>query len=253
MNAFSIELSRNISKSLEGFENRNGYVFGANNHHLLNEEEKYHSRVFRIQSSLVQTCEQLGHIKIYLNRYPFKKYYLQKNISQLEYIQYHTEVLFHKIHTISEIMKLLLNEVYQFGISEKDCSWFKIVEKLPKSAEPMLCLDTYFKTFSNLIDLRHRNTHRGYYEDKEKDDIDLKYGYAFYKFENSGFEMDEELKQRLPLPLINRLIREHRKKRVKLVEICIDENEKCLKHFLASLYKEYQNQIKNGLQVQNKL
>jgi hypothetical protein len=243
MNRFSIDLMKNVSGALKNLENAKGFKIGENNHHLLSEVDKYHSRVFRIQSSLTRTVEQLGQIRIYLNRYPFKKYYFEKGISQLEYIQYHTEVLFHKVHTILEIMKLLINEVYQLGIAPKDCSWVALVKKIPLKSGPMKNLDHYFKTFEDLIDRRHSNTHRGYYEDQEKDDIDMKYGLAFYRLEMEGHRIDEELKDSMPMPLINYMLREHKKKRVELIDTCITENEKLLTAFLDSLFDEYQKQI----------
>jgi len=243
MNRFSIDLMNNVSISLKNLEAAKGFKIGENNHHLLSEVDKYHSRVFRIQNALVKTVEQLAQIRIFLNRYPLKKYYFEKGISQLEYVQYHTEVLFHKVHTILEIMKLLVNEVYQLDIAPKDCSWIELTKKVSKKTEPMKNLDLYFKTFGDLIDLRHSNTHRGYYEDQEKDDIDLKYGLAFYRLEQEGHLIDEELKSNLSMPLINYMLREHKKKRVKLIDTCIKENERLLTLFLESLFDEYRRQM----------
>jgi hypothetical protein len=243
MNQFSIDLMKNVSTALKNLEGAKGFIIGENNHHLLSEVDKYHSRVFRIQNALTKTAEQLGQIRIFLNRFPLKKYYFEKGISQLEYVQYHTEVLFHKVHTILEIMKLLVNEVYQLGIAPKDCSWRELTKKIPRKTEPMKNLDLYFKTFEDLIDRRHSNTHRGYYEDQEKDDIDLKYGLAFYRLEQEGHRIDEELKNNLSMPLINYMLRQHKKKRVELIDTCIKENERLLSVFLESLFDEYRQQM----------
>jgi hypothetical protein len=247
MNSFSIELMKNVSVSLKNIEKMKGFKIGENNHHLLSEADKYHSRVFRIQSALSKTAEQLSQIRIFLNRYPLRRYYFEKGISQLEYIQYHTEVLFHKVHTILEIMKLLINEVYQLDIAPKDCSWITLTKKISRKTGPMKNLDLYYKTFEDLIDRRHSNTHRGHYEDQEKDDIDLKYGLAFYRLEMEGHRIDEEMKDSLSMPLINQMLREHKKKRVELIDTCMKENERLLTAFLESLFDEYQKQILNKL------
>lgn len=243
MNDFSLRLQKDISASMKDFEQKPGYVLGKNNHHLLSEPEKYTTRVFRIQSALTRTSEQLLQIKIFLNRYPFRQYYLEQGISQLEYIQYHTEVLFHKVHTILEIMRLLVNEVYQFKIPVKECSWLNLIKKLKKTEPPMKFLERYFKTFENLIDLRHLNSHRGYYEDDEKDKIDMDYGLFFYKEEYNGYILDQELRDKMPIGVINYHLKEHKKKKVKLVEQVIEENEKNLTKFLGSLLNQYTFQV----------
>lgn len=243
MNPFSLRLQQDVLASMKDFDKTPGFVLGQNNHHLLSEHEKYTSRVFRIQAALTKTSEQLLHIKIFINRYPFRQYYLEQGISQLEYVQYHTEVLFHKVHTILEIMRLLVNEVYQLSIPSKECSWISLCKKLRKNESPMKCLELYFKAFENLIDLRHLNSHRGYYEDEEKDKIDLEYGLFFYKEEYNGYTMDQEFKAKIPIGLINLHLKEHKKRKVKLVDMAIIENEKHLTKFLSSLLIQYELQL----------
>ncbi|MDN3588039.1 Cthe_2314 family HEPN domain-containing protein [Pedobacter aquatilis] len=135
MNYFSERLLEDLSDSFKGFEQRTGYVEGENNHHLLNEDERYASRIFRLQSALRNTSEQLQHIRLYINRYPFRKHYLANGISQLEYIQYHIEALYHKVHTVHEIMLLMVNEVYGLGLIQMKCRWPNILKILP-STEP---------------------------------------------------------------------------------------------------------------------
>ena len=243
MNPFSLLLQKDAIQAMNELGKRPGFVLGKNNHHLLSEREKYTSRVFRIQSALVSTSEQLLHIKIYLNRYPFRKYYFEKGISQLDYIQYHTETLFHKVHTVLEIMKLLLNEVCQLEIPPKDCSWIALLKKMKKTDPSMECLDRYFNAFQHLIELRHRNTHRGYYEDNDKERIDVNYGLMLYKEEINGYEIDREIKKKLPIEMINHLLKKHKETRVKLVEKVIVENEKQLTAFLATLHQPYLKQL----------
>lgn len=236
MNDFSLLLSKHLSLINTDFEKRPGFEAGANNHQLLNDGEKYTTRVFKIQSDLRRISEQLTHIRIFLNRYPFRQYYMDKGISQLEYIQYHTEALYHKVHTILEIMRLLVNEVYSLKIPAKDCSWIKMCQNLKKTEKPMKMLEAYFNTFKNMIDLRHLNSHRGYYEDEEKDNIDLKLGLFLHR---DDYPIDEETKNKFPIRYINYFLKEHKKERVKLVEQVIEANEKLLTKFLASLFDRY--------------
>ncbi len=243
MNYFSQRLQEDASSSMKELDQRMGYKQGENNHHLLNEDEKYTSRIFRIQSRLKKTSEQLNHIRIYINRYPFQKYYISKGISQLEYIQYHIEALYHKVHTIREIMLLLVNEVYCLKLTETKCRWDTISKKLPSTEPSVACIYRYFKTFENLIDLRHLNSHRGYYEDDKHDEIDLYYGLFFQKEEANGFKMDDELKKMFPPALTKYKLREFKKEKVQLVDTVIKENEKLLHKFLSALLPVYEEQL----------
>jgi hypothetical protein len=150
MNFFSQRLQEDLSNAQKDFDKRAGYMQGENNHHLLNEDEKYTTNIFRIQSALATTSEQLLHIKLYINKYPFRKHYLAQGISQLEYIQYHMEALYHKVHTIHEIMLLLINEVYRLNLPATKCRWNMIAKKLASPEKPLKVVHRYFKTFENL-------------------------------------------------------------------------------------------------------
>ncbi|MGN8068417.1 Cthe_2314 family HEPN domain-containing protein [Mucilaginibacter sp. 22184] len=240
MNYFSQRLQEDMASSLDGFERRAGYVQGSNNYNLLDEDEKYTSRIFRIQSALTKTSEQLHHVRKYINRYPFRSYYLSKGISQLEYIQYHIEALYHKVHTIHEIMLLMINEVYGLNLPETKCRWSVIIKKISSTEAPLVNVHAYFKTFENLIGLRHLNSHRGYYEDEEKDKIDLYYGLFFYKEEANGFKIDDEFKKLFPPALTRYKLRQYKKEKVELVDVVIRESEKHLHNFLGSLLPTYE-------------
>jgi len=243
MNYFSQRVQEDFSNSLKGFEQRTGYVTGENNHHLLEEDEKYTSRIHRIEYALSKTSEQLLHIRLYINRYPFRKYYLSQGISQLEYIQYHIEALYHKVHTIHEIMLLLINEVYRLNLPEMKCRWNVITKKLVSTEMPLQHAHKYFKTFENLIGLRHLNSHRGYYEDEEKDNIEINYGLFFYKEEVKGYKMDDDLKKMFPPALTRYKLIEYKKQKVQLVDLIIKENEKHLHSFLSSLLPIYESEL----------
>ncbi|MDQ7948452.1 MAG: Cthe_2314 family HEPN domain-containing protein [Pedobacter sp.] len=243
MNFFSQRLQEDMSNALKNFQHREGYIDAENNHHLLNEDEKYTSRISRIQYSISKTSEQLGHIRMYINRYPFRKHYLANGVSQLEYIQYHIEALYHKIHTIHEIMLLMINEVYGLGLSEVKCRWPNLVKKLSQTEPPMEHAHRYFKTFENLIGLRHLNSHRGYYEDEEKDQIDLYYGVFFYKEQATGRKIDEETMKMFRPALTRYKLIEYKKKKVQLVDLIISENNKLLEAFLKSLLFTYESRL----------
>lgn len=247
MNYFSQRLQEDITSAQKDFDKRAGYLQGQNNHHLLNEDEKFTSRIFRIQSALANTSEQLLHIRLYINRYPFRKHYLSQGISQLEYIQYHMESLYHKVHTIHEIMLLVINEVYRLNLPAMKCRWNVLTKKLASTEKPLKIAHIHFKTFENLIGLRHLNSHRGYYEDEEKDKIDLNYGLFFFKEEAKGLKINEDLKKMFPPALTRYKLNEFKKQKVQLIDLIIKENEKHLHNFLESLLPVYESQLQQIL------
>ncbi|WP_426324354.1 Cthe_2314 family HEPN domain-containing protein [Pedobacter sp. R-06] len=242
-NLFTRKLLSDYSTFLRTAHTIEGFLPGKNNFALLDGCKRYQSTIFRIQNTLTETTEQIDHIRIYMGRYPFKRYYFEKGISQLEYLQYHTEALFHKVHTIQEIMKLLINEVYQLDLPERNCSFSELAKKLEKKAAPMVIYDNYTQAFANLVSLRHVNTHGGTIGDKERDEINIYDGLTLYKFEAKGYPMNREARDLLPMRIIEYRIREYKKKRLKVVDQVIEENARLLKEFLSSLHPEYLRQV----------
>jgi len=240
-NPFTINLIKDFGDSTKGFNKLDGFKYGQNNHHLLNAQQKFQSRVSRIQSRLGDTDTQLEMTRVFVSRLPFGKYYLELGISPLDYIQYHTDVMSHKVHTILEIMKLLVNELYDLKIPEKDCSWLILCKHLKKTDLTMRIIDQYFKTFEDFIDARHLSSHRGIFNDSQKDKIEIDYMYSMYKWEAThGYPVSEEIKKVFPKVYIDYEIKEHKKKRVKLIEKVLQSNAVILKDFLTSLHLQYQ-------------
>jgi hypothetical protein len=144
---------------------------------------------------------------------------------------------------VHEIMLLLVNKVYRLNFPEAKCRWKTMTKKVPATEEPMVHVHKYFKTFENLIGLRHLNSHRGYYEDIEKDKIDLYCGLFFYKEEVNGFKMDDEFKNLFPPALTKYRLMEYKKQKAQLVDTIITENERHLHNFLGSLLPIYETQL----------
>lgn len=248
-NPFTRNLIETYSKSLFDIDQREGFKLNGNNHHLLNDKEKYIIGIQKFHSNLIYSIEQIHFIKVFLKRYPNKEFLSANGINQLTYIQFHTEVLSHKIHTILEIMKLLVNEVYCLNIKPQDCSWVKLISKLDKSILPLKIIDLYFKTFERIIDLRHANSHRGIYSDSEKDEIDLDYGFGVYEMhERLGIKTDDSFKRMFPKFLIDYKIKTYRKKRIDLIKRIQDIIYDLTKDFLTSLNEELERKMNNAPQ-----
>jgi len=228
---------------------KDGFKIGQNNFHLLNDTEKYISRVSKINGDLNRVFKQINYIKVFVRRFPYRNFYYQNGIGELDYIQYHTEILIHKIHTIMEIMKLLVNEVYCLKIEKRNCNWRNLTKKLNKETPCLLIIDSYLKTFKDYIDLRHINTHRGIYQDKGKEEIEMDYGLDLYLMSNSlGYELDEKFKNTFPKFLIDYKTKELKKQRIKFIAKTEEIINGKLKIFLTSLNEEFKDRAKDVLQ-----
>jgi len=244
-NPFSNNLFYCTQKSLESLRTKSGFKLGQNNFHLLNKTEKYVSRVSKINGDLGRVFDQINSIKIFVRRFPNKKFYYENGIGELDYIQYHTESFIHKVHTILEVMKLIVNEVYCLNIPKKDCNWNSLVSKLDKNTECLKVIDTYYKTFENFIESRHVNTHRGVYNDEEKETIEMKYGLDLYLISKSlNHDLEDEFKMRFPMFMIEYKIKEFKKNRIKLFDQTEKHINQLLKVFLTSLHHEFNKRTK---------
>ena len=242
-NPFTENLLETYSAILKIGDKRVGFVFGENNHRLLNENEKCISRIFALHSNLTHSVEHIHFIKTFLKRYPYRKFYTENNITQLSYIQYHTEVLFHKVHTILDIMKQLVNEVYKLKITSKDCSWNLLSAKLNIKNPSMQVIERYYKTFENIIKIRNENTHRGNYNDSGKDEIEMEYGQSVYELHDRlGIETNIEFIKTFPKFMINYKLKEYRKKRIQLVNEIQENVYKLGFEFLSSLNKKFEEE-----------
>ena len=245
-NPFSLKLLDEHSQSVKEFEKRDGYQAGKNNYHLLSEKEKYSSRIFRLECDLINTIDKIEYIKIFLARIPYKKYLWKNSIDELSYIQYHLETLYHKVHTILDVMKLLVNEVYCLGINEKDCSWKRLKAKVGEHIEAMKIINQYYEEFINILEYRHLNTHQGYFQDKEMDDIDFFTGYGLLKlYNNMGLEPDEEMKDRISKLYIDIKLKRLREDKLQFIANIQNRVYDYLKRFLLSLNEEYNNKLKS--------
>lgn len=212
------ELIRQFLSILEGthtgIEKHSDFNWTGNNFHLLSDKGQYMQKVFRYYSRILDVQEDLRRIEIFLRRFPLKKFYEENDITYLDYSKYHMEVFFHKINTILDLLKLMVNEVFELGLSERKCTWDSLSKNSAVKNSPSLKVIEYFhKSFKHIIEARHLNTHRGYYDESESEDIRVPM--MIYK-NSEKFNMDigEDLKRIMPKFIIEYRLKEFRKKRI---------------------------------------
>lgn len=58
----------------------------------------------------------------------------------------------HKIHTILEVMKLAVNDIYEINLPPKDCTWDNLKNNpIFKGTKSKLIIEAYFFTFKHII------------------------------------------------------------------------------------------------------
>jgi len=207
-----------INELMHDVEKRDGFSYSKNNYHLFSSREKYYMDIFNLYTRINDLKRDLERIEVFLRVYPNAKYLTKHNIDKLEYIKYHTEVFFHKIHTIVEVQKLLLNQVYVLGLSEKQCSWDTIKKKLGDvNIRALDVVEKYYIAFEHIIEARHKNTHRAIYNDK--DTVDFSGGLFVYKtFEQMNKEVDNNFQKIAPKFLLEYELKMYRKERVNFIK-----------------------------------
>jgi hypothetical protein len=235
---FIDDLIKNQEILTENVRKRKGYLFGQNNHHLLTINEKRTLRIFTLISNLFTIINDLKLIYVLINKLPAKSYRKKHDISELDYIRLHYEVFIHKIHTVCELMKFIANEVLNIQLSHKDCNWANLIKnKEFNNSKCRKIIQEYYDDFKDLIESRHRNSHRGIYDDEKMDQVSAEY--LIYSHENK-FEakISDEFKEMFPYFIVRYKVRKY--KRHKLKEIAKYEQIifKHVYNFLCSLVLE---------------
>jgi len=244
-NPFSKKVMDDLYASIKSLQQKKGYSLSENNHHLLSEKEKYISRISKLHNDIIENIEQIEFIRIFIRRFPLKQYYGENNIDNLNYIQYHIESLFYRVHTVQEIMKLLVNEIYSLGLIPKKCTWNILTKKLSKQNLSLIIIDKYFEVFENMIEGRHLKSHRGIFNDKDIDEINLDFGYSIYKMHKQlNINTPDDFKIDYPEYLINFKIKNYKKKRIELIEKVQFWIYKLTNDFLVSLLETYLEKTK---------
>lgn len=219
------------------------FEMGKNNHSTLSKKGIYLNEIFKYYSRMNDLTSDLEHIVIFLRRFPYPKFYYKNDINQLDYIKYHSEVFIHKIHTILEVKKMLLNCTYELGLNEKDCSWENLKnQKGIKGTEIAQLMNSYHKTFKHIINVRHHNTHRATYNDKDSDDISLPLS-IYENHEKLGLELDDEFKTLIPKFILDYQVKKLKKERINYIKDGINSVNYYSTKFMNIIFSESLSRI----------
>lgn len=234
-----------VHRTMKEIHDKPEYSLSKNNHHLLSEEGKYANRVFSLYSKIVEIKEDLRKIEVFLRRFPLKKYYEENEISHLDYIKYHTEVFYHKCNTLLDLFKLMTNEVYELGYSEKKCTWGNLIKSdVVKESLSIKVIEYYHKSFEHIIVARNLNTHRGIFKDSEKDDIASPM--MIYKnSEKFNMELGDNFKKMMPIFYLEYKLKEYRNGRLYYIKNGNDVAEQYINFYMNVTIPEFLKRAKS--------
>lgn len=193
----------------------------GNKRHLL-------TSIHRLNIDLNTKFVELSNIKsdlrkvvVFLKRFPTRNYYEENEITELDYIKFHIEVFFHKVATGSDLLKLLVNVLFELNIDNKQCNTKKLKEKIPnKYINPFIGLiEAYDESFRQIKFLRHKNSHEAKFYDKEFERLEM--FYTLYKNSEKYDLSIIELQIMMPERLLEFKIKELRRNRMRWVEEAI--------------------------------
>lgn len=242
-NVFSHRIFELVTDALKALEHKEGFSVAQNNHHLLSEEEKYVARVFALYSKIDSTAIQIDFVRLFTARNPLSKHYFKNGLNELAYIDYHQDMLFHKVHTMLELMRLMVNEIYGFEIPEKDCSWQSLKKKLDQKDPSKLALEMYFNAFESIINARHALSHRGPMDNPARDQIEVFKGYQFYAYMAKGQKFDEDFLKLIPMSTIKAEIKKYKKEKMNLINDVAKENGRLINIFFEALLPVFEREL----------
>jgi len=131
------------------------------NYHLLSEKGKYLLEILNLYGRLNKLLDDLNIVVVFITTYPDIEIYKESKINEINFINYHLEVFYHKISTILDVMKLFVSHVFELGICPKVCNWENLEKrKADIDSNTLDIISRYYKSFISIIDIRNLNTHR---------------------------------------------------------------------------------------------
>ena len=232
---FIQNLTEESHRIIQSIPEKNGYSLKENNSHLLTVNEQKTLRISNLVNNLTTVLNDIRIIYILINKLPPKVYLEKHDLSELEYVKFHTESFLHKVSTIHDLMGLIVNELLNLGIPQRNCNWKNLTKHQNfNESRCKVFIEEYYRDFSYLIELRNLNSHRGLFNDDKMDRIGNPMN-IYRQYKRLGMELDEDFKKTTPLWLVNYMFKEFKKERLQEIKKVEQKIFRCIKNFLAVL------------------
>lgn len=201
-------------------------------------------------ADLANIKDDLKKVVIFLRRMPSKKFYEENEISELDYVKYHLEVFFHKVATGSDILKLLVNVVFELEVPNKNCNMKILQKKVPEEYHQsfLKLIDAYDETFKTIKFFRNKSSHEAKFYDDEFQRL-ANYDFLYRSSKKLDMEM-EALNLIIPVEFLEFEIKALRKVKIEWITEAINAYEKYIDkiiensiYFYFEKYKSWEGEI----------
>ena len=220
----------------------------GNKRHLLTSTHRLNIDLNTKFVELNRIKSDINKVVVFLKRFPTRKFYEENEITELDYIKYHLEVFFHKVATGSDLLKLLVNVLFELNIANKQCNTKKLKEKIPnKYINPFIGLiEAYDESFKNIKFFRHKNSHEAKFYDDKFDRLEM---YDRLYRNSKKFDLSiKEFQIIMPEGYLDFSIKELRKDKIEWVKNAIDVYETYIDKIIESSIYVYFEKYKLWLE-----
>ncbi|MCF8374176.1 MAG: hypothetical protein K9H64_21315 [Bacteroidales bacterium] len=203
---------------------------------IYSKEQLYVIECFMLFSRLLETCTQLEQIPIHLRRFD-KKYFLDNDVGQADFIQYHLEVYVGKLFTIAELILSLTNEVFDLRLKTRQCNLKNILKNL-KNEQTKKIISALSENLENWRLIRNDSVHRNRFNKEEN--------FERLSIEEFFWMTSEKLNQKVevdwifvkPRHFVDYFLKQERKKKIDFIKKNNHGINKYIDFYLKSIFEE---------------
>jgi len=196
------------------------------------QSERYCIDIFQKMMEILDTIEDLKAVQIFLRQYPYPKTLRKNKITRSVYFGYHIEIYFIKLASLRDKMALLLNEVFNLGLPDKEAK-IDLISKMKQTKEKSTI--KFLKDFSDSINgvtrLKNIIVHKGRYDDK-------------HLLELRMYEMLDDNKKVIPSGFLKIMASLYINKKRKIFKKNQKKIDRFLDKFFLGLNKEFDREYK---------
>lgn len=214
------------------------YSDEINNYNLLSTEGKYAVDFIDLTCRLEKLINDIRVVEFLMTKYSVVKI---NTINEIDYINFHLEVFYHKINTINDVLRLLVNHVYRLGIEEKKCNWNSINQKKDViNPNAIDIIEKYYKSFKSIIHIRDLNTHRNLNVNPSSKIISA----LLLLKDRTAKQMDPFFSELVNEKLVHKELEGHKKKKIEFIRSSKDTAKYYIDFFNAALLDDVLKYLK---------
>lgn len=222
-----------------------GYSNSEKNYDLLSNNDRYIVDTNRILDNIQKCLSGIDFVMIFLKRFYGKSYYESNDINIIDYSYYHYEMFLYKLSTLRDLHLLLINQIYNLGLTPRNCKYESIKKQKDKIKNSGLfgLLEEYEKCLKfQFSTIRNKSAHEGELVHKAFNEVDhLVWFEQLMKKHPTLFDG----KYNDPDPFLQLEVKAKRKEIQEELEIHRNNAFMITRYILISLYKAFDRTVKS--------